>query len=90
MPRTSFCRIIDVEKSMTFRGTVKGGVIVLKDPLGLPDGTEVDVRPLKPANDSVGSPAWGEVLKEFIGKAEGLPQDMARNHDHYLHGAPKR
>jgi antitoxin (DNA-binding transcriptional repressor) of toxin-antitoxin stability system len=36
------------------------------------------------------APAWSEVLKDFIGKAEGLPSDMARNHDHYIHGAAKK
>jgi len=29
-------------------------------------------------------------LREIIGKAEGLPQDFAAEHDHYLHGTPKR
>jgi hypothetical protein len=24
------------------------------------------------------------------GKAVGLPEDLAENHDHYLHGLPKR
>jgi hypothetical protein len=32
----------------------------------------------------------GKVLLEFAGRAEGLPPDMARNHDHYLHGTPRR
>lgn len=32
----------------------------------------------------------GEILLEFAGTAEGLPSDMARNHDHYLHGAPRQ
>lgn len=31
----------------------------------------------------------GNVLLEFAGTAEGLPRDMARNHDHYLHGTPR-
>ena len=30
------------------------------------------------------------VLERWVGKAEGLPADMAENHDHYLHGARKR
>ena len=29
-------------------------------------------------------------LKNFLGAARGLPSDMARNHDHYLHGRPKK
>jgi hypothetical protein len=31
-----------------------------------------------------------DALLEFAGKAEGLPPDLAENHDHYLHGTPKR
>jgi hypothetical protein len=31
---------------------------------------------------------WG-VLSKWAGKADGLPPDLAENHDHYLHGAPK-
>jgi hypothetical protein len=34
--------------------------------------------------------SWGEALLEVAGTAEGLPNDFARNHDHYLHGAPRR
>jgi hypothetical protein len=32
----------------------------------------------------------GQALLEFAGTAEGLPTDMAENHDHYLYGVPKR
>jgi hypothetical protein len=32
----------------------------------------------------------GEALLEVAGTAEGFPPDMARNHDHYLHGTPGR
>lgn len=35
------------------------------------------------------APVWG-VLSKWAGKAEGLPPDLAENHDHYLHGAPKK
>ena len=31
-----------------------------------------------------------DALLEFAGTAEGLPPDLAENHDHYLHGTPKR
>jgi hypothetical protein len=33
---------------------------------------------------------WGQALLEIAGTAEGLPTDFAENHDHYLHGTPKR
>ena len=37
-----------------------------------------------------GAARWGDALLEIAGTAEGLPADFAENHDHYLHGAPKR
>jgi hypothetical protein len=69
---------------MTYRGTVKNGVVVLPPEARIPDGTEVQIEPVNEP------PTWGEVFKDVIGAAEGLPPDMARNHDHYLHGAPKQ
>lgn len=35
-----------------------------------------------------GGKTLGEALLEFAGVAEGLPADMAENHDHYLHARP--
>ena len=32
----------------------------------------------------------GQRLLKFAGRAKELPADMADNHDHYLHGQPKR
>ena len=34
--------------------------------------------------------AAGPRLKQFDGAVRGLPFDLARNHDHYLHGRPKK
>jgi len=34
--------------------------------------------------------SWGAALLEVAGTATGLPSDFAHNHDHYLHGLPKR
>jgi hypothetical protein len=73
--------------SMTYRGRVKNGVIVLQPPAALPEGAEVDVSPAQPAGNI---PPLNERLKDVIGIVEGLPADMAENHDHYIHGAPKR
>ena len=36
------------------------------------------------------SKSWGEALLEVAGTAQGLPSDLAQNHDHYLHGTPRR
>jgi hypothetical protein len=35
-------------------------------------------------------PSVWEKLRSVSGKAKDLPPDMAANHDHYLHGLPKR
>jgi len=71
---------------MVYRGQVKGGVVVLDPGAQLPEGTEVKVEPVAP------SPAktWAEQLGDLVGSVPDLPPDMARQHDHYLHGAPKR
>jgi len=34
--------------------------------------------------------AIGQVMLEFAGRAEGLPEDYSANIDHYLYGVPKR
>jgi hypothetical protein len=34
--------------------------------------------------------SWGAALLEVAGTASGLPSDFAHNHDHDLHGLPKR
>ena len=80
---------------MTYRGQVRNGVVVFDGSAPLADGTIVEVAPAQPAGqapatEAGGEPSWGDVLKDVIGKAEGLPSDMARNHNHYLHGSPKR
>lgn len=72
---------------MTYAGRVKNGVIVLDDPSAAPpEGTPVRVELVaeKPAT------TLSERFRDLIGKAEGLPPDYAANHDHYLHGAPKK
>lgn len=47
------------------------------------------LRELHGKNDGT-PPLWGQALLEVAGTAEGLPTDFAENHDHYLHGTPKR
>jgi hypothetical protein len=72
---------------MTYHGHVRNGVVVVDGALGLPEGAEVQVVVLA-ANDQ--GPTLGERLMKHSGKAEGLPADLARNHDHYLYGVPKK
>lgn len=72
---------------MTYRGRVKNGVIVLDLPAALPEGAEVDVKAVQPVEEI---PTLYERMKDVIGIIDGLPPDMAENHDHYIHGTPKR
>ncbi len=79
---------------MVYRGHVENGVVCLDDAPILPEGAEVEVRLLaEAAPQEMGEskiPSIYERLKDFVGKAEGLPPDMSVNHDHYLYGVPKR
>ena len=68
---------------MEFRGQVKGGVVVF-DNGSPPEGTVVRVEVVA-AQESI----W-QKLRKYSGTVKGLPSDMARNHDHYIHGAPKK
>ncbi len=82
---------------MVFRGKVKNGKVVLDDPKGLAEGTEVEVRPVRKRPKAARTPktrkprrSLAERMAPFIGKAKGLPADMSLNLDHYLYGLPKR
>jgi len=78
---------------MSYRGHVKNGVVVLDDELKLPDGAEVTVNLCASQQDHAlkgDTPTLYEQLEPVIGAAKGLPSDLAKNHDYYLHGQPKR
>jgi hypothetical protein len=68
---------------MEWEGTVHNGVVVVESDTPLPEGAKV--RVVLPAHSTL-----GERLKKFKGVAQDLPADLAENHDHYLHGTPKR
>ena len=75
---------------MTYRGTVKNGVIVLEGSAQLAEGTEVRVEAVERAEEAGQTQdVWDELLR-LAGTAEGLPADASRNIDHYLYGQPKR
>jgi hypothetical protein len=76
---------------MVYRGIVKNGVVVLEQGNELPEGIEVRVEPIVAAKDALAEgPTLGEQFADVIGTVPDLPPDMAAQHDHYLHGAPKR
>ena len=77
---------------MTYRGHMKNGIVVLDAPADIPEGAAVEVRlvqePSEAAADEI--PSLYDRLKSAVGKAQGLPEDAAHNHDHYLYGLPKK
>jgi hypothetical protein len=71
--------------AMSFTATVENGVIRLPDGVSLPNGAQVRVEPIQlPANELT------RRLTEIAATVEGLPSDLAAEHDHYIHGTPKR
>jgi hypothetical protein len=74
---------------MSFTAVVENDTIKLPPGVHLPDGTQVTILPPESAPKPE-RPTLAEVLQDFIGKAEGLPSDFAAEHDHYIHGTPKR
>ena len=78
---------------MVYRGHVENGVIRLDDAPILPEGTRAEVRLLTegmPREQEERVPSVCEAMRDFVGKAEGLPPDASVNLDHYLYGLPKR
>jgi hypothetical protein len=72
---------------MSYTGTVSKGTVILPSDAKLPDGTRVRVEPIEeiPAAESI-----GKKLVKMAGILKDLPSDFAENHDHYVHGTPKR
>ena len=74
---------------MSITATVENDIIKLPPGVHLPDGTRGRIE-----TDESAAVAPNRTLAEryakFVGLADDLPEDMAKNHDHYLHGAPKR
>ena len=77
---------------MTHRGHMHTGVVVLDTPADIPDGAPVEGRvveePAEAAADEI--PSLYDRLKSAVGKAQGLPEDAAHNHDHYLYDLCRR
>ena len=76
---------------MVYRGVVQNGVVVLGEGVRLPEGTEVQIEPVPEGESTLDEgPTLLEQLSDVVGSVPELPPDMAQQHDHYLHGAPKR
>lgn len=70
---------------MVFFGKIKDGKVVLDPSAQLPEGATVRVEPLD-------RPTVADTIYDLGSGAveDDLPADLAREHDHYLYGTPKR
>ena len=75
---------------MEILGRVAYGVVLLDDSNALTDGTLVRVEPVAKEEPSQATESVGVMMRRLAGIVKGLPPDLARNHDHYLHGLPKK
>jgi hypothetical protein len=71
---------------MEIEGLVHDGVIIPDDPTAFPEGTLVRITPVNPEKPR----SFGERLAQFKGAVSGMPVDLARQHEHYRLGTPKR
>jgi hypothetical protein len=77
---------------MSITAIVEKDTIELPPGVHLPDGTTVRIE----TEQAAPSPATGKGenglawMEEFVGCIDTLPEDFAAEHDHYIHGTPKR
>jgi hypothetical protein len=82
---------------MNYKGTVQNCIIMVEGGVRLPEGAEVQIEladGAQPPTDTGGEPTIGQKLAALGRWAESqpcdLPEDLAENHDYYLHGLPKK
>ncbi len=85
---------------MLLEGTIRNGTIVLDHPETFQEGTRVtvsvepteencQVEVIVPVIENHEPPTFLDLL-EFAGCMPDMPADFAEQHDHYIHGTPKR
>jgi hypothetical protein len=71
-----------------WEGIVQNGVIVVHGTQPLPEGAQVTIQLREPSAPR--KPTLAERLLKHAGTVPDLPSDLAEQHDHYIHGTPKR
>ncbi len=72
---------------MTYKGTVKNGVVVLPPGAELAEGSEVEVTPCQPTAEN---DPFLALIEKIAKPRPHLPADYALNHGHYVRGEPKK
>lgn len=76
---------------LEFTAHSDGKVIVPDEPVRLPSGQAFRVVVDLPDEGEAQGPGWLEKAIEISRQMpESLPEDLAEQHDHYIHGSPKR
>jgi hypothetical protein len=81
---------VDNMCTMTITAKVHNRTITLPAEVEVPDGAEVQVTlpDASPAKPQVIS--FFDSIRDLVGSIKDGPEDLAAEHDHYAHGAPKR
>lgn len=77
-------------QKLSVRGTYRNGTVELAETIDKPDGQAVIVTFLEQVPAIAESDAWTE-LDDILNECQistGI-NDLAHQHDHYIHGAPK-
>jgi hypothetical protein len=73
---------------MSITAIVENDTIKLPPGVHLPDGTRLEITlPDEVAAPPVHRHEW---MRRYVGCIKEGPADLAAEHDHYAHGAPKR
>ncbi len=85
---------------LKYLGTVTKGVVVFENGHVPPEGTVVDVVVAEIPAATIAPTLTAEVvdgpdgslswLLKYAGIIDDMPADFAAQHDHYIHGTPKR
>ncbi len=62
----------------------------IKLPVHVPDGTTVEIIVSTEVKIAPAQGSFFDTIQDLVGSVDGLPEDFAAEHDHYIHGTPKR
>jgi hypothetical protein len=71
---------------MTLHGTLNNGIVVLDEPAPWPERKRVEVV----VQTGEKKLTLAQKMLRHAGTVPDLPEDMAEQHDHYIHGTTKR